>query len=151
MLAMRAGVESGGETGTWGFAKDRENRCEWGGSELGLGRGTPGSGTGDRGTLGGGIGVSETSIGIRGRVESTINRGEQGMKVVAVLGLGLMVGAELGQGEAGSGGIARPRISAPCRKALRMWGPKARGCKLVGCEVGGALRRCSMSSAVCFR
>ena len=114
--------------------------ASWGGSEVGLGRGTLGSGTGDRGTLGGGTEVVETSIGILGRVESTINRGETGDDDGSRTWTGV-----------GSGGIARPRISAICRNALRMGGPKARGCKLVGCEVGGAPRRCSMSSAVCLR
>ena len=120
------------------------------GSVVCLDRGTLGGGTGEKGTLGRGTGVSETSIGILGRVESTINRGETGDDDGSRTWTGIVGGSGARTG-VGSGGIARPRISAICRNALRMGGPKARGCKLVGCEVGGAPRRCSMSSAVCLR
>lgn len=121
-----------------------------GGSVVCLDRGTLGGGTGEKGTLGRGTGVSETSIGILGRVESTISRGGIGGDVGSRVGTWIDGGSGTWTG-GGSGGMARPSISATSRNAFRIEGPKRRGLLAVGCEVGVVRRRCSMSSAVCLR
>ena len=97
--------------------------------------GVVGSGSGDggitRGTLGTGAvdGANATLGGARGSGSGAIGIGS------GVIG--------------GGGATAWPRILATSANAFRIGGPKERGAA-VG-EAADDCRRCSMSSAVCFR